>query len=80
MSEASGLLVRIQPGGLSATVDNVTEQRKEWREIMRRNVHGLLSQFGLSINSDLLAVLIVATAFAASLGAWALLSTLLGAL
>lgn len=47
---------------------------------MRRNVHGLLSQFGLSINSDLLAALIVVTAFAASLGAWALLGTLLGAL
>lgn len=76
MSEASGLLVRIQPGGLSASVDNVTEQRKEWREIMRRNVSGLLSQFGLSINSDLLAALIVIASFAIGLVVLALVGAL----
>jgi hypothetical protein len=43
---------------------------------MRKNVNGLLSQFGLGINSDLLAVLICLTAFAAALGALALVGAL----
>lgn len=43
---------------------------------MRKNVAGLLSQFGLGINSDLLAVLICLIAFAAALGVLALAGAL----
>lgn len=43
---------------------------------MRRNVNGLLSQFGLGINSDLLALIIVLSAFAVSLGLLALVGAL----
>lgn len=43
---------------------------------MRRNVSGLLSQFGFGINNDLLALLIVCFALAAALG----VAHLLGAL
>lgn len=43
---------------------------------MRKNITGLLGQFGLGINSDLLAVLICLTAFAAALGVVALAGAL----
>lgn len=39
---------------------------------MRRNVSGLLSQFGFSVNNDLLAALIVAFCFGICLAALAL--------
>lgn len=43
---------------------------------MRKNVTGLLSQFGLGINSDLIAALICLTALAAALGVLALVGAL----
>lgn len=43
---------------------------------MRKNLTGLLSQFGLGINNDLLAALIVLVAFLASLGVLALVGAL----
>jgi hypothetical protein len=43
---------------------------------MRKNITGLLGQFGLGVNSDLLAVLICLTALAAALGVLALVGGL----
>ena len=68
--------MRVLSGELSATVDYVTEHRKEKRKSMRRNISGLLSQFGFGINNDLLAVLIVLVAFLAALGVTSLLGVL----
>lgn len=43
---------------------------------MRKNVSGLLSQFGFGVGNDLLAAIIVITLFAASLGVLALAGAL----
>lgn len=43
---------------------------------MRRNISGLLSQFGFGVNNDLLAALIVLAAFLVALGVTSLVSAL----
>lgn len=43
---------------------------------MRKNLTGLLSQFGFGVNNDFLAAVIVAVLFAAALGVLALMGSL----
>ena len=54
----------------------MTEQRRDWRTIMRKNVTGLLSQFGFGVSNDALAVLICLVGLAIALGVLALLGAL----